>query len=190
MSIADVLAPKQLPTIDAARVTTHTLIDDETKEDDMSLVTDITTTVAQLGGRCSNADLKLATGFDDKKLGNAIYMAKKAGQIDRDGKDYVLTKGAPAPKASKKATPAKKKPAAKAKKTAAPSAKLKQLAAHNAASAAASWVKRAIAAAPVPVADPRPEAYLLRDGGVLIVDGAARIHLTEAQYIAALNPKV
>lgn len=176
MNIADILAPKPPPTIDAARVTTHTLDDDETKESDMSLVTEITTAVAQLGGRCNNADLKLATGFDEKKLGNAIYLAKKAGQIDRDGKDYVLTNGAPATPSKKPAT-AKKKPATKAKKTAAPKASKKPR--------AAATSTRAVL-----VADPcAAKAYHPRNGDLLIVDGSDRIHLTQAQYIAVLNTK-
>lgn len=52
MNIADILAPKPPPTIDAARVTTHQLPDDgrETEENDMSNHSDVQKAVADFGG--------------------------------------------------------------------------------------------------------------------------------------------
>lgn len=195
MNIADILGlgPKPPPTIDAARVTTHQLPDDggETQENDMSNHSDVQKAVADCGGRATREDIATATGFEGKELENAIYNAiKKYGLIRREGKDFVLVKpgsggtseaaAKPAKTASKTA---KKKPAAKAKKTAPPNA-----------STALAQIKEAGEKIKKLAFDIRrpdaPEAYLLRDGGLLIVDGSERIHLTQAQYVAVLNPKV
>lgn len=144
----------------------------------MSRATDVADAIAKPGGRATREDLQAATGLEGKQMENGITCARTAGLVTRDGKDYVLTNGAPAAAGKQPAT-AKKKPAAKAKKTAAAKPK---------ATPRSDTVT--MPAYPMLTAVPTAEAYLLRDGGVLIVDGAARIHLTEAQYIAALNPKV
>lgn len=183
MNIADILAPKPPPTIDAARVRTHLLGHDDDippKEKDMSRATDVADAIAKLGGRATREDLQAATGLEGKQMGNGITCARTAGLIVRDGKDYVLTKGAPATPSKQPAT-AKKKPAAKAKKTAVPKAEKKPRAPASLPLAASSKfdIRRPDA----------PEAYLLRDGALLIVDGSDRIHLTQAQYIAVLNTK-
>lgn len=182
MNIADILAPKPPPTIDAARVRTHLLGHDDDippKEKDMSRATDVADAIAKLGGRATREDLQAATGLEGKQMENGLQLARTGGLIVRDGKDYVLTKGAPATPSKQPAT-AKKKPAAKAKKTAAPNA-----------SSALAQIKEAGEKIKKLAFDIRsaaaPEAYLLRDGGLLIVDGSDRIHLTQAQYVAVLN---
>lgn len=211
MNIADILNPR-IPTIDAARVTAHQLPDDggETKENDMSNHSDVQKAVADCGGRATREEIGTATGFEGKELENAIYNAiKKYGLIRREGKDFVLVKPgsngtseAPAKPTKAASKPAKAKPAAKAKKTAAPKPKATPRS-HTvttparpmlpAAPTALAQIKEAGEKIKKLAFDIRrpdaPEAYLLRDGGLLIVDGSERIHLTQAQYIAVLNTK-
>lgn len=193
MNIADILAPKPPPTIDAARVRTHLLGHDDDippKEKDMSRATDVADAIAKLGGRATREDLQAATGLAGKQMDNGITVARIAGLIVREGKDYVLTNGAAATPSKQPAT-AKKKPAAKTKKAAAPKAEKKPRVA--AANASTKSVQLAAANKSSSTLDRHrpdpPAAFLLRDGGLLIVDGTAFIKLTQAQYIAVLNVK-
>lgn len=185
MNIADILGlgPKPPPTIDAARVRTHLLGHDDdipSKEKDMSRATDVADAIAKLGGRATREDLQAATGLEGKQMENGITCARTAGLITRDGKDYVLTNGAPATPSKKPAT-AKKKPAAKAKKAAVPKAEKKPRVA--AAPARGKSLLTKVAAAMT------VQCYALRDGSALIIDGDELITLTPAQYQAVLNTK-
>lgn len=139
----------------------------------MSRATDVADAIAKLGGRATREDLQAATGLEGKQMENGLTLAKAAGLIVRDGKDYVLTKGAPAKAASKPAKPASKPAKAKPAKPA----------------------KKTPKAAPFDVNAPEPillsatvEANLLTNGGAIVTQCDIVLHrLSPAAVAAILN---
>lgn len=184
MNIADILAPKPPPTIDAARVTTHQLPDDgrDQEENDMSNHSDVQKAVADCGGRATREEIGTATGFEGKELENAIYNAiKKHGLIRRDGQDFVLAKPG-----SNGTSEAATKPAKAASKPAKPAGK-------TAKAKPAKPAKKAPKAAPFDVNAPEPillsatvEANLLTNGGAIVTQRDIVLHRLSAAAVAAI----